>query len=146
MTKITVVIDPATHAIVPREPTDKMYLQFMEFATPVVDGDQDCFVWRGDFGNFKAEYAAMLAAAPPHPSAWQPIESAPRDGRKLRVRYADGTEEDGVFWQQEGRCCMLGSRAGSYPPGWTSTAIGCLPVDDPTHWMPLPEPPKEAVG
>ena len=67
---------------------------------------------------------------------WEPIETAPRDGTPLRVKYSDGTEEDGVYWQEEGRHCVLGSRAGSLPPGWTSTAASHLPVNDITHWCP----------
>jgi hypothetical protein len=73
---------------------------------------------------------------------WQPIETAPKDGRLLRVAYDNDLKnfEDGVYWQREGRCCVLGSRAGSFPPGWTSTEAGNLPVDPPTHWQPLPTP------
>ena len=75
-------------------------------------------------------------------SGWMPISTAPKDGTHLRVAY-DGdfsNPEDGVYWQSEGRCCMLGSRAGAFPPGWSSSEVG-LPVDPPTHWMPLPTPP-----
>lgn len=69
---------------------------------------------------------------------WQPIETAPKDGMLLRVVYDGDFEnyEDGVYWQAEGRCCILGSRAGAFPPGWSSTEIG-LPVSGVTHWMPL---------
>lgn len=73
-------------------------------------------------------------------STWQRIETAPKDGTPLLVKYVDGTTEEGVFWQSEGRCCMLGSRAGAHPPGWTSVEAGWLPVDSPTHWMPLIPP------
>jgi len=88
--------------------------------------------------------SALTTASPPAPlpEGWRDIASAPRDGTKLRVLYADGTEEDGVYWQEQGRCCILGPRAGAYSPGWTSTAAGHLPVDDVTHWMPLPAPPS----
>lgn len=74
---------------------------------------------------------------------WMSIETAPKDGTQIRVAY-DGdlvNYEDGVYWQEEGRCCMLGRRAGSFPPGWTSWQAGNLPVDEPSHWMPLPAPP-----
>jgi hypothetical protein len=75
---------------------------------------------------------------------WQPIETAPKDGSPVEVRYSDGSEEERVYWQSEGRCCMLGSRAGSYPPGWTSADIGHLPVEDITHWRPLPVSEEES--
>lgn len=72
---------------------------------------------------------------------WQPIETAPKDGTPLRVMYDNDPSmvEDGVYWQAEGRHCMLGRRAGSFPPGWTSFEAGNLPVDPPTHWVPLAE-------
>lgn len=75
-------------------------------------------------------------------SEWQPIETAPKDGTMIRVAYNDDliNFEDGVYWQSEGRHCLLGSRAGALPPGWTSSDVG-LPVDEVTHWMPLPPPP-----
>jgi len=75
-------------------------------------------------------------------STWMDISGAPKDGRKIRVIYDndESSYEDGVYWQAEGRCCILGARAGAYPPGWTSSAIG-LPVE-PTKWMPIPEQPE----
>lgn len=74
-------------------------------------------------------------------TAWQPIETAPKDGTHIRAAYAGNFDdyEDGVFWQSEGRCCVLGSRAGAFPPGWSSSVIG-LPVDGVTHWQPLHQP------
>jgi hypothetical protein len=80
-------------------------------------------------------------ASPPAEDApaWQPIDTAPRDGTPLRILNADGTEEDGVYWSNE-RCCVLGSRAGAFKPGWVSTEAGNLPVDPPTHWQSLPRP------
>ena len=73
---------------------------------------------------------------------WQPIGTAPRDGTLLRVAYGGDflDYEDGVYWQSEDRCCVLGPRAGALSPGWSSSEIG-LPVEDVTHWRPLPDPP-----
>lgn len=67
------------------------------------------------------------------------IETAPKDGTVIVAYYDDAPEKDGdhVYWQAEGRCCVLGSRAGSFPPGWTSVLAGHLPVDAPSHWEPL---------
>lgn len=65
---------------------------------------------------------------------WQPIETAPKDGTKI-LGYDDGdilvmvfeTDQDGAGgWYIE-----LSERAYTDVPEWT-----------PTHWMPLPEPPK----
>lgn len=66
---------------------------------------------------------------------WQPIDTAPKDGKPLRVLYEDGCEEDGVYWSPE-RYCMLGAPQGSCGPGWVSEEAGNLPVDGITHWMP----------
>lgn len=61
----------------------------------------------------------------------------PKEGVHVRVRYENGDTEDGVYWEAETRCCMLGSRAGSFPDGFTSSEAGGLPVEDVTHWQPL---------
>ena len=67
-----------------------------------------------------------------------PIETAPRDGTEIEV-LEDG-EWQPVMWSNE-RCCILGARAGAFPPGW-ATSPACntdlnLPVDvNPTHWRP----------
>lgn len=97
----------------------------------------ECLQLRADLTAAQATIATLKEE-----SGWRPIESAPRDGTPLRVLYADGTEESGVYWQSEGRCCVLGARAGSYQPGFTSTDAGHLPVDNITHWRPLPAPPS----
>lgn len=62
------------------------------------------------------------------------IDTAPRDGSYISVRYEDGAEEDGVYWADE-RYCILGAPQGSVGPGWMSTEAG-LPVQDITHWFP----------
>lgn len=61
---------------------------------------------------------------------WEPIETAPRDGtwilgwRKSNV-FIDGVQTVMAFDDVEDH--------------WVD---GCFEVDPPTHWMPLPEPPK----
>ena len=68
---------------------------------------------------------------------WQPIETAPEttcilvysnDGRQA-VAYCDLTDMDG-FYDEPIRVWNLN--------GWLSGDSGFIP----THWMPLPEPPK----
>ena len=57
-------------------------------------------------------------------SEWQPIETAPKDGREILgwfgsasvIRWHIGTES---FWTD-----------------------GFMRLREPTHWMPLPEPPE----
>jgi hypothetical protein len=65
-------------------------------------------------------------------SEWQPIETAPRDETYI-LGYADG-EMTVVHWRDyDGEGC------------W-QLAVSGLHADDgewwPTHWMPLPKPPK----
>ncbi len=72
---------------------------------------------------------------------WQDIASAPKDGTPVLVFSAQGQWNDdwnyyegrfepaqGVMWADE-----RGYWHGRYPP--------IPPVDNPTHWMPLPAPP-----
>ena len=55
---------------------------------------------------------------------WQPIETAPRDGKIILIYGED-------FGVTEGRCDQ-----GYWLVFWYHTDV------NPTHWMPLPEPPK----
>ena len=59
---------------------------------------------------------------------WQPIETAPKDGREVWV-YADGREELPSFQ------CVC-----AYHPdaGWCADELREV-----THWMPLPAPPQK---
>jgi hypothetical protein len=64
---------------------------------------------------------------------WQPIEGAPKDGTKVdlwaeeRVVDAKWLNSDWFFW------CVYGKE-------W----LRVLPFyANPTHWMPLPEPPTD---
>lgn len=74
---------------------------------------------------------------------WQPIETAPRDGTLVNVWLGEADAEDVAFY------CIPGTRLST---GWTwrqgklRPAMGMwMPVVTvrPTHWMPLPDPPKD---
>jgi len=59
------------------------------------------------------------------------MDTAPQDGSEIIGIYEDGTKGL-IFWNEE-RYCMLGSRAGSYPPGWSPADEGVdrnLPLDE----------------
>jgi hypothetical protein len=61
---------------------------------------------------------------------WQPIETAPKDGTHILIYDAYG-ECSVVYWftYDNGNDC-----------GWTYDGGDRF---DPSHWMPLPDPPKE---
>ena len=67
-------------------------------------------------------------------SEWQPIETAPKDGEDLLLWW----EEDvaiGCWWL---------FHPNVHPPRWVDSRedAGVTHDPEPTHWMPLPEPPK----
>lgn len=67
----------------------------------------------------------------PSVGQWQPIETAPKDGTEI---LAYGRKQDGAYFvafEYGDWWC-----AGPWDEGW------CELNHAPTHWMPLPEPPK----
>jgi hypothetical protein len=73
---------------------------------------------------------------------WQPIDTAPKDGTAILAHlvYRDGCEHDAMTirwhepWQQ---WVMSGCTIGIQNNATDEDNL------DPTHWMPLPEPPAE---
>ena len=67
-------------------------------------------------------------------SEWQPIETAPRDGAPVLIACVGecGTKWMYVAWSKRSAWRFCERKDGSY------YAVH----DTPTHWMPLPEPPK----
>lgn len=70
---------------------------------------------------------------------WQLIETAPRDGSRILICDMNALEPgaDIVFWHR-------GDWAtGDESPWEKASNMGFKEIyDRPTHWMPLPEPPK----
>lgn len=68
-------------------------------------------------------------------SEWQPIEKAPRDG--TRILCWDGRSVEMTWWSRASHIRFY---------GWVDLEISSLDEVEigarPTHWMPLPEPPK----
>jgi hypothetical protein len=72
-------------------------------------------------------------------SNWEPIETAPKDGSVILLCWPFGDHVDGPHietgsWMKLSGYAAHWCRAGKWTPGL-----------DPTHWMPLPAPPKETA-
>lgn len=70
---------------------------------------------------------------------WQPIETAPKDGRRVDLWSAQGFRYPNAAWDTVDHSVSAES-----PYGWTDinhhgSIDECGPF---THWMPLPEPPQ----
>lgn len=78
----------------------------------------------------KIEYVVkQILEAEGTEKSWQPIEIAPRDGRHVLLFYSAWAVTILIgFWEESG--------------GWKICG-GMNPWKGPTHWMPLPEAPKE---
>jgi len=78
-------------------------------------------------------------------SEWQPIATAPKDGRRILLWDArKNVVVSGSWHSDSGR-----DDPGGYEPPWSWWVADedvimwdSGPDDHPTHWMSLPEPPK----
>lgn len=64
---------------------------------------------------------------------WYPIETAPKDGVLIDLwvsGYDDGCRISDCYWSVDDQI-------------WWDTAGGGCVLEKPTHWMPLPPPPKD---
>lgn len=96
--------------------------------------------------RFKAVEQAIALAQQTSPvcgdEGWQPIETAPKDGTRPLLGFADGVQFTMLF--------KLGWVGEGIEKGWHAWAYGllCRKPDgsffrvSPTHWRPLPEPPR----
>jgi hypothetical protein len=67
---------------------------------------------------------------------WQPIETAPKDGTHILLGGCKNGPSVRIGNWGSGQ---YNRRTRSYDPDW---ADGAGPLTGPTHWQPLPEPPK----
>lgn len=84
---------------------------------------------------------AALANAPTaaRPSGWQPIETAPKDGRNLLLWGFPGTEVQIGCWLD--RQTISHGQVIHTIQKWTAAGLFALNDGQPTHWMSLPDPP-----
>lgn len=73
--------------------------------------------------------------------AWQPIETAPKDGTEILLFELLRGEESMIragYWEDQGESIHdVGEAA-----GWSIADSGYIGEIRPTHWMPLPAPPE----
>lgn len=93
--------------------------------------DQTRQYWKRQGCEFEYAYASPVAVASP----WQPIETAPKDGRAILVNA--GGFSYSVEWSEEfDWWCVDDNKLGPF------RLRGCAP----THWMPLPPAPEKTNG
>lgn len=61
---------------------------------------------------------------------WQPIETAPKDGTKVLIYHI----------RDKWMICAGHWPCNSY---WSESYASNIKLNNPTHWMPLPEPPSD---
>lgn len=81
-------------------------------------------------------------------SEWKPIETAPKDGRAILLTAFedDGTQFETwqMMWGHIKRNGFFPDKVGMWmSPDGSFTWNGTPDKGGPTHWMPLPAPPKE---
>lgn len=103
--------------------------------------------WYGHvYGYTAAQMEAYAAAKVREAQAWQPIETAPKDGTNIIL--ADGKHATvGNWYHEEPYIHEYRDLGGNYAGqdegdgfnGWVDWSGGITP----THWMPLPPPPSD---
>lgn len=80
---------------------------------------------------------------------WQPIETCPKDGSPFLIwvhAETHGETDDGLQFVADNSYADLGwwlTGTDPMPYGYVDFASqNTHNVDEPTHWMPLPQPPK----
>lgn len=79
--------------------------------------------------------------------SWQPIETAPKDGTAVFLCWAIDSDGNRIDWTEDMTTAGVFVQAASWwdNEGWV---VYCSMIREPrlhfepTHWMPLPEPPK----
>lgn len=77
--------------------------------------------------------------------AWQPIETAPKDGRGvLMIDMTAVSPEASTAYYYEGKWWLLAEDDRPREDGdW---AYNCPWYESPTHWQPLPPPPTDTLA
>lgn len=73
-------------------------------------------------------------------SEWQPIETAPKDGSPVLVYAVEGCTQ----WKFYTPLWICRWEEGHEDGEWIEAGGELYTTCKPTHWMPLPKPPKDS--
>jgi hypothetical protein len=114
------------------------------------NGEQDLACW-DHFAMFELrDYLCALATAQPAAQGWQPIETAPKDGRTLLLGYFNRAGKWRTVrgqWMSDEYIAEYWEDPDMAEAGWFETCEeadetpNCWPIN-PTHFMPLPAAPQ----
>lgn len=127
----------------PNEDTEQFARRMTEIAW-----SNGAFKRLADVDLLRAELAAMRQQRD-EATAWRPIETAPMDSTVVML-YGDGRVTCGSWIAEQD--ITVSDHVGCYPSGettpayWQSHDGGFTEEHPPTHWMPLPQPPREKEG
>lgn len=136
-------------------------LEWLRLAADEIEGRQEPVAWMASCGSFSEAFSELgsahhfvnspdgrivahksgcawfikpLYTSAPRVPKWQPIETAPKDGRVLLGTWKTSwTDASSVHIETIQFSCGT----------WVYAYDGDCGSVEPTHWMPLPEPPKE---
>jgi len=91
------------------------------------------YIW--NLIDISAQWGLDAAAPASLASQWQPIETAPKDGTEILLCFGSDKNSQG----------LLHARWHEPFPNWLAVSYGREILDAPTHWQPLPAPPKEQL-
>ncbi len=92
--------------------------------------------------DLQRQLAEQRSSEPP---AWQPIATAPMDGRRILLWWRTCKEPTSGRYEVDDMFDRRSPRWVSPAEGWRGCGDACIPrnQDDCTHWMPLPQPPTK---
>lgn len=117
--------------------TTKISDEARALAITIVEQSHKHFLRKADWGNadFEGLIQRALDARPQPATQWQDISTAPKGGTKI-IGYRDGRVTQVYYGNYYLPCWMTGN---------TLPTMNAEPETfEPTHWMPLPEPPNQS--
>lgn len=142
--------------IIEVDPTDvarRIDESFAELRAKLAAAQEESKRHKAMFDAINADFSKLedqLAKAEQRVAEWQPIETAPKDGTRILGWCAEfGARETKMNFYGEGSIGHANWKSGKGPResgwDWTEPKNGWGLNWNPTHWMPLPTPPKRSM-